>query len=71
MLRFITGISCKFAPENKQNAMTKLACQFWALAKRQTSSQAAAVYYHKAYAILRQEMGSSAITCELQKEMTR
>jgi len=48
-----------------------LACQFWALAKRQTSSQAAAVYYNKAYAILRQEMGSSAITCELQKEMTR
>jgi len=48
-----------------------LACQFWALAKRQTSSQAAAVYYNKAYAILRQEIGSSAITSELQKEMTR
>ena len=48
-----------------------LACQLWALAKRQTSSQAAAVYYNRAYAILRQEMGSSTITSELQKEMTR
>ncbi|MBO6030092.1 MAG: hypothetical protein J6Q22_01325 [Prevotella sp.] len=52
-------------------ARLNLACQFRALAKRQTSSQVAAVYYRKAYAILRQEMGSSAITSELQKEMTR
>ena len=49
-----------------------LACQLWALAKRQTSSKAAAAYYNKAYTILRQEMGSkSPITCELRKEMAR
>lgn len=68
----------KFETMTKHNHMSpasivrlNLACQFWALAKRQTSSQAAAVYYNKAYTILNQEMGSSAITCELQKEMTR
>lgn len=49
-----------------------LACQLWALAKRQTSSKAAAAYYNKAYTILQQEMGTnSAITCELRKEMAR
>lgn len=49
-----------------------LACQLWALAKRQTSSKAAAAYYNKAYTILQQEMGAnSAITCELRKEMAR
>lgn len=49
-----------------------LACQLWALAKRQTSSKAAAAYYNKAYTILKQEMGvNNAITCELRKEMAR
>ena len=53
-------------------ARLNLACQFWSLAKRQTSSKAAAAYYNKAYTILRQEMGSkNPITCELRKEMAR
>ena len=53
-------------------ARLNLACQFWALAKMQTSSKVAVAYYNKAYAILQQEMGSnSSITCELRKEMDR
>lgn len=51
-------------------ANLQLACRFWAMAKEQNNSKAAALYYKKAYFILRQEMGAEHnSTLELRKEM--
>lgn len=48
----------------------QLACHYWELARRLDSRQAAAVYYNKAYTILRKEMGEdNSSTLELRKEM--
>lgn len=53
-------------------ASLSLACKFWGLARRQSKREAAAAYYEKAYAIVRQEMGElNSSTLELRKEMTR
>ena len=55
----------------KRIAQLNVACHYWAMARRQNDSKAAAIYYDKAYTILRQEMGTNEKnTLELRKEMT-
>jgi hypothetical protein len=61
---------------NKMTSSTfsklQLACRYWGLGQRQTSDQAAKVYYLKAYTIIRHEMGEeNPITLELYREMAR
>lgn len=43
---------------------------YWEMARNQKSSEAAATFYKKAYAILRKEMGEkNSSTIEIRKEM--
>ena len=55
----------------KRIAQIKVACHYWAMARRQNDSNAAAIYYDKAYTILSQEIGlNENTTLELFNEMT-